>query len=169
MYAVDDRPLATGYNDRVYGLDDRVWSTAPREEEMRGIDATRVRKVNGGVCAISVAVVDVVDMMSEPPESRSLYITFKHQACDSSRLSKSGHYLHWLCAATAQGEREFCICIPQQASIHYTPDFRGGWLELLGVNVGGEVVGSSVPQHRVITCPLSFNDCFDGIRNLDFP
>jgi len=34
------------------------------------------------------------------------------------------------------------------------------------VNVGGEVVGSSVPQHRVITCPLSFNDCFDGIRNL---
>jgi len=62
LYAVEDRPLAIGYNDRVYGLEDRVWSTAPREEEMRGIDATRVRKVNGGVCALSVVV---VDMMSE--------------------------------------------------------------------------------------------------------
>lgn len=75
MYAADDRPLAIGYNDRVYGLDDRVWSTTPREEEMRGIDATRVRKVNGGLCALSVAVVDVVDMMSERASrvSKSIY------------------------------------------------------------------------------------------------
>jgi len=52
--------LAIGYNDRVYGLDDKVWSTAPREDEMRGIDATRVRKVKGGACALSVAVVDMM-------------------------------------------------------------------------------------------------------------